>query len=373
MTSGLAKVREGTTDLLVPEEFSKRGPGTRTGEVFYNRQMEFGRDVSVMFGRTVLNEGQRILDGLAATGARGLRLANECGVRADFHLNDRDLRAAVLMKQNAEMNSLGHVTIHCRDLNGLLADEHFDYVDIDPFGTPVGFVDAAVQSCRNDGIIAVTATDTAPLYGSYPRTSLRRYGATSARSPFAHETGLRILVGFIVREAAKHDRAAEPLLCYHADHYFRVHVRIRNGAARADSAIRKLAFASYDPKTLERRLVCERENERDAGPLWGGALLSKEVLKGMNATGDLGTSVRCARMVELWREEASRPPLFFTVDEIARKTKISPPRLTEFVSWLNEEGVSASRTHFDPKGLRVDVPAKELLKLYRSYAREEAH
>lgn len=369
MTYGLAKVREGTTDLMVPEDFSRKGPGTRTGQVFYNRQMEFGRDVSVMFGRAALSEGQRILDGLAATGARGLRLANECGIRADFQMNDRDLRAAVLMKQNADMNSLGHVVIHCRDLNALLAEEHFDYVDIDPFGTPVDFIDAAVQSCRNGGILAVTATDTAPLYGTYPKTSLRRYGALSSRSPFAHETGLRILMGFLVREAAKHDRAAEPLLCYHADHYFRIHAKIRNGAARADAAIKKLGFARFDPKSLEREILSERARDKDAGPLWSGPLYSKDILKGMRATGDLGTARRCSKMLDLWREEASMPALFYTMDELARLTKLSPPKLTEFVDSLKEDGAKASRTHFDPNGLKTDLPAKELLRRYRSFAR----
>lgn len=368
--SGLTKVREGTTDLLVPEDFSKKGPGTRTGEVFYNRQMEFGRDLSVMFGRTVFIEGQAILDGLAATGARGLRLANECGVRADFQLNDRDIRAAVLMKQNADMNSLGHVRIHCRDLNGLLAEEHFDYIDIDPFGPPVEFVDAAVQSCKNNGVVAVTATDTAPLYGSYPKTALRRYGALSSRSPFAHETGLRILLGFVVREAAKHDRAAEPLLCYHADHYFRLHVRIKNGAARADAAVKKLCYARFDAKTLDRGLSPEKEGARDAGPLWGGAILSKDILKEMRATGDLGTVTRCSKLLETWKEEASKPALFFTLDELAKRTKVSPPKLTEFVESLKEIGSKASRTHFDPKGLRTDLSAKELLRHYKSFARK---
>jgi len=370
--SGLEKVREGTTDLFVPVDFSKKGPGTRTGEVFYNRQMEFGRDISVIFGRAVFAQGQTILDGLAATGARGLRLANECGVRADFQLNDRDIRAAVLMKQNAEMNSLGHVKIHCRDLNALLSEEHFDYIDIDPFGTPVDFVDSGVRGCKNGGIIAITATDTAPLYGGYPKTSLRRYGALSSRAPFAHETGLRILVGFVIREAAKHDRAAEPLLCYHADHYFRLYVRIRNGAARADAAIRKLGFACFDPKTLQRSIEPERARDKDAGPLWGGPLLSKEILKGMRATGDLGTANRCDKMLGLWKEEASRPALFFTMDELAKHTKLSPPKLTEFVDSMTDIGAKASRTHFHPKGFRTDLPAKELLRHYRSFARERA-
>jgi len=371
MRSGLVKVKEGTTELLVPEEFCRRGPGTRTGEVFYNRQMEFSRDISVMFGREVFREGQRILDGLAASGARGLRLANECGVRAEFELNDRDLRAAVLMKENAELNSLGHVAVHCRDLRSLLADEQFDYIDIDPFGTPVDFIDSAVQSCRNKGVIALTATDTAPLYGAYPKTCLRRYGSLSAKSPFAHETGLRILIGFVAREAAQHDRAIEPLLCYHADHYFRCFLRIQNGAARADAVMRKLGYASFDRASLSREVTSDREDARNAGPLWTGQLSSKELLETMKATGDLGTAGRCSKMLEVWREEVGMPPLFYSMDEFARKTKLAPPKLVDFVEFLKETEVKASRTHFDPKGFRADAPAPELIALYERFARKE--
>lgn len=364
-SSGLARVVEGTTELLVPGTFCKKGPGKRTGEVFYNRQMEFGRDVSVMFGRAVFGEGEKILDGLAASGARGLRLANETGVRADFVLNDRNLAAAVLMKENASANSLDHVRVTCKDLRTLLSEEQFDHIDIDPFGTPVDFVNAAMQSCRNKGTVAVTATDTAPLYGTYPRTSLRRYGALSARSPFAHETGLRILIGFLVREAARHDRACEPLLCFHTDHYFRCCVRVVNGAARADAAVKKLGFAHFDKDSLDRRLLAERVDKADAGPLWTGALLSGQLLDEMKVTKDLGTATRCEKYLSLWQEEASAPALFFKLDELARRTKHSPPKLQAMVAKLAEGGFSASRTHFDPKGVKTDAPLGELLQLYK--------
>lgn len=363
--SGLAKVIEGTTELLVPEEFCRKGPGTRTGEVFYNRQMEFGRDVSVMFGRAVFKEGDKILDGLAASGARGLRLANETGVRGDFVLNDRNLAAAVLMKENASVNSLDHVRVLCRDLRALLAEEQFDYIDIDPFGTPVDFINSAVQGCRNKGTLAVTATDTAPLYGTYPRTAFRRYGALSQRSPFAHETGLRILVGFMVREAARHDRACEPLLCYHTDHYFRCYVRVVNGAARADAALKRLAFAHFDRASLDRAIVDERMDVADAGPLWTGPLLSRQLLEDMKATKDLGTSVRCEKYLGLWREEASAPPLFYKLDELAKRTKHSPPKLQAMVEKLIDAGYAASRTHFDPKGLKTNAPREDLIRLYK--------
>ena len=369
MSDGFAKVREGITDLLVPESFCRKGPGTRTGDVFYNRQMEFGRDISVVFGREIFKEGQKILDGLAATGARGLRLANECGVKADFVLNDRDLRAAVLIKENAELNSLGHVQVQCCDLRSLLAGEQFDYIDVDPFGTPIDFIDSALQSCANRGVIAITATDTAPLYGTYPRTCFRRYGSRSARSPFAHETGLRILTGYLVREAAKHDRAVEPLLCYHADHYFRCYVKVVNGAVKADSAIKKMGFATFDRKTLERGISPERLTDKDAGPLWSGPLFSKDLLRSMRATGDLGTAARCSKVLETWREEVGMPPCFFGMDELAQKTKLAPPKLVEFVAHLEDAGAKASRTHFDPKGLKTDLTAGELLDEYKRFAK----
>lgn len=366
---GLSVVREGTTELLVPESFNKKGPGSRTGEVFYNKQMEFGRDVSVAFGRVVFREGSKILDGLAASGARGLRLANECGVKADFVLNDRNIMAAVLMKQNAELNSLGHVRIECRDLRSLLADEQFDYVDIDPFGTPIDFLDLALQSVRNNGIVALTATDTAPLYGTYPKTCVRRYGALSQRSPFAHETGLRILLGCMVRVAASHDRAVHPLLCYHADHYFRCYARIQDGASRADAAIKQMGFARFDPKSLKREILPEAAPGTAAGPLWSGMLFSRELLKSMKATGDLGTAVRFERMLATWREEQSSPALFYGMDELARATKISPPRLMDFVDHLRKKGAEASRTHIDPKGLKTDMPTRKLIEAFKKFPR----
>jgi tRNA (guanine26-N2/guanine27-N2)-dimethyltransferase len=368
--SGFVKINEGTTELMVPESFCRKGPGTKTGEVFYNRQMEFGRDISVMLGREVFTEGARILDGLAATGARGLRLANECGVKAEFVLNDRSLSAAVLMKQNADLNSLGHIRITCMDLRSLLAEEQFDYIDIDPFGSPIDFIDAAVQSCRNKGVIALTATDTAPLYGTYPKTCLRRYGALSAKSPFAHETGLRIMIGQTVRAAASHDRTCEPMLCYHADHYFRCYLRIMNGAAKADLAIKKLGFARYEKGSLERSIEMENPEQEFAGPLWTGELHSRELLEKMRATGDLGTAPRCDKMLEVWREEQKAPPLFYRVDEFAKMTKHSPPRLVEFVSRLREKDEKASRTHFDPKGFKTDLPVGEIIRIFKNPPRE---
>lgn len=365
----LVKVREGATDLIVPADFCRRGPGTSTEEVFYNRQMEFSRDISVLLGRAMLQTGWRILDGLAATGARGLRMAKECGSDGRFFLNDRSERAADLMQRNARANGLGDVAVCCRDLRALLSEERFDYIDVDPFGTPVGFVDAAIQSCRDGGILAITATDTAPLSGTYPRTCARRYGATSTRSPFSHETGLRILIGYIAREAAKHGRGCEPILCFHADHYFRCHLRIRKGARRADRSLEGLGYAFYDAETLQRGIATERPTSASkayAGPLWTGKLHSSEALDSISLDETLGTHRRCEKSMGLWRGESGAPSLYYHVDELAKRTKRHPPKLAHLIDRLRSSGVTASPTHFDPKGFKTDMPLGELIQLFEA-------
>lgn len=361
------EICEGSTRLLVPSGFCEKGPGKNTGEVFYNRQMEFGRDVSVMLSRTLLDRRCRALDGLAATGARGIRMANEGGSEATFFLNDRNEEAFRLIEKNVELNGLGsNTTVWCRDVRALLAEERFDYIDIDPFGTPVDFIDAAVQGCRNGGIVAVTATDTAPLCGTYPKTSSRRYGARSLRSNFSHETGLRILIGYLAREAAKHDRGCEPLLCYSADHYLRCHVRIAKGARKADDSLGRLGYALYDPKSLAREIVSERPTEdcAFAGPLWAGELHDGDALMALTPTNDLGTKRRSEKMLGLWRGEVGAPPLHFVVDELAQRTRCEPPRMTTLIDRIREMGAMAVPTHFNSKGFKTDLPLDDLIRLF---------
>lgn len=82
---------------------------------------------------------------------------------------------------------------------------YFDFLDLDPFGSPVEFLDTALRSVRRNGVLAVTATDTGVLCGAYRNACLRKYLAEPIRGPLCHEAGLRILIGTVVRYAAKYD------------------------------------------------------------------------------------------------------------------------------------------------------------------------
>jgi tRNA G26 N,N-dimethylase Trm1 len=59
------------------------------------------------------------------------------------------------------------------------------------------------------------------------------------------------------------------------------------------------------------------------------------------------------------------------MDELARKTKLSPPKLLDFIEYLRKKGAEASRTHFDPKGIKTDLTRARLIQIYKSYSRRK--
>lgn len=351
----LVEVQEGWARLLVPRQHAREGPGTVAGRPFYNAAMALPRHVSVLVLGAVAHEAPRVLDALAGTGVLGIRLAREVPGDRAITLNDRRPDAAALIRRNLKRNGL-EARVTSEDANLLLCRERFDYVDLDPFGSPVPFLDSALRALAPRGVLALTATDTAPLAGTYPRTCRRRYGATPLKGPSGHEVGLRILSGFVVRMAAKVDLAARPLLCLWWGHVYKTFFALRRGARRADAALEALGFVQPGPTGPPRVAA-----EGPVGPLWTGPLHEAALLERMAIPEHLPAEV--ARLLELWRAEADAPPFFFTTDELARRIRSSPPPLGRTLRTLREAGYGACRTSLHPKGVKTDAPWEEILSL----------
>ena len=366
----LTRIREGSTDLFVPKKAiaHSKGPSTSKTGIFFNPVMEFSRDVSVLvLGEFVKERKTKLLDGLAGTGARGIRIGKE--VKGDLHIliNDHNPVAFELIEKNITLNGLKNSESVNKKMNTLLSEEDFDYVDIDPFGSPVQFIDSSLQAIRTNGMIALTATDTAPLYGTYPKTCLRRYGARSLKTIYSKEIGARILTGYCVRLAAKYDIALKPILVFFIDHYIRAHFTVKKGAKRADSALKNVGYLIHNHKTGERRVtrnIPKRTGDEEiSGPLWIGNMHDKSFLKKLEFYHGLGTAKRLGKLLDLWLEEASMSPFFYDVNEIASITKTSPLRIRDVIEKLRGHGFSAGRTHFSPTGFKTDADIGEIKKL----------
>src|SRR3990170_1628488 len=198
-------------------------------EVFYNPLAELNRDLSVSALQVFQKQTKlklNILDALAATGVRGIRYAKEVKGIKEMVLNDKNPRAVKLIKRNVKLNKAGTCKTERKDANILLREKIFNVIDLDPFGSPNVFLDSAAKSIWHKGFLMVTATDTAPLCGTYPEACLKKYGIESIKTDFYNELGIRILITHIMQNVFRYERAFVPVFVLANKHYFRVFGKI---------------------------------------------------------------------------------------------------------------------------------------------------
>ncbi len=320
------KCRFHVPDVAKPEE----------GEVFYNPVMEMNRDISI--GVYSAYAGLRnFCDLLTASGIRAVRVAKEVGLPVTAC--DRAAEAVELAKKNAEANGV-EIDFFKQDANEFLARRFFDALDLDPFGTPVPFLDLAVQNTRR--LLAVTATDTAPLCGVYPRVSWRRYGSRATKVEALHEFGLRNLVGYCVRAGARYDVGLRPLLCYYSDHYYRAYFESGKGAGRADTVLEQVGHYGK------------------LGPVWLGKLWDKGFCETVLEEVRRRDFARAVKLLERIVGEADGPAWYRDFHKACSRAGTNPPKFEKFLEGLKKEGFFAARTHFSLTGFRTDASDEKI-------------
>lgn len=366
---------EGTTRLAAPSTNMDRpvgGPGARTkGAPFFNPGMALNRDLSVLIVAAEARRKGRILeigDALAGTGARSVRLAHEIPESILVHANDAMPQAVAAMRRNARENHVplrepsereqGGMAIHEGDAHRFLASRRFDIVDLDPCGSPMPFLDAAVRATREGGLVCVTATDTGALCGKYQAACRRRYDAHHGlhATPWRAEVGLRILAGAVVRSAARQERAAQPVLMVAKGHWMRVVARVSTSSTGADRALSQLASAVADAHGFGT--FGSPSSQPWAGPLWAGPLhdaaLVAELARGPTTVGQGARD-----LLVLLQQEAEAPP-FWMVPDLLQKRLGPPPRRDVLMQELRDAGFPSARTHLDPQGIRTTAKLADL-------------
>lgn len=370
----MVEVIEGRARLRLPEaERAERGPESKeTAAVFYNPAMALNRDLSSLLLSTRARDGWQILDGLAASGARGLRYALEAGVDVQVEWNDWNPLAVRLIEENARLNGVEpHVT--CRNLQPLLYESVWAAVDIDPFGSPTPFLDGATRAVRDHGMLGLTATDTTALAGVFPKVCERRYLARPLHGELGHEVALRILAGAATRQAARYDVAFTPLLSHATDHYYRVTLHCRRGAGRADEALRHIGFAflcrSCGARGIgEERRCPECGAKTDlAGPLWTGPLVDPAAAQAMLAKADAFPFAHpeSRPLLERLAAEAGAPPLYYDIHAAGSRARLGSPRSDRVLDLLRERGFGAWPVHFHRLAVRTRATAKEFEAVVR--------
>jgi tRNA (guanine26-N2/guanine27-N2)-dimethyltransferase len=360
------RVKEGKTTVFVYLQNTKnKGPGAKTGFPFYNPTMEINRDSSLLIAQWLidyLKKPIRFLDGLAASGIRGIRFANELHGDFTVYVNEWNDAAFSLIQKNIKENHLENIISIKDNLHRLLADQHFEYIDIDPFGSPMEFIDGAMRCIVHQGVIACTATDTAALCGVYPKVCLRRYGAWPLHGYLMREIGIRILLGVLCREAAKYDKGIRPLWCYSTDHFFRLYVQIYNGKRYVNDSMSKYSIFSSKDIPLSNLFP-----QQQVGPLWYSHLHSNNVLEHMEKTllhMKLGTHSHQISSLNVCLEEVGLPAFFYSTEAAAHLYKMSPPKVNNMINGLRELGYKASRCSLSTYGFRTNAPQSTVEKMF---------
>ena len=117
--------------------------------------------------------------------------------------------------------------------------KQFDCIDLDPYGCPNRFLDGAIQSLVEGGLLLVTATDMAVLAGNAPEACYVKYGSVPLRMKSCHEMALRILLHCIETHANRYGKYIVPLLSISADFYVRIFVRVFSSQAMCKFSMSK--------------------------------------------------------------------------------------------------------------------------------------
>jgi tRNA (guanine26-N2/guanine27-N2)-dimethyltransferase len=386
-------IKEGKVAVLVPKLIafgvcpSDYAPSK--APVFYNPVMEFNRDLTVLAFQTYQRLASKeivICEPHTGTGIRSIRFATEIEGVKHVVSGDINSHSIQLATYNTAINNLQtRIRLKHQDANRLLSNysppkKRFDIIDIDPFGTPVPFLDSAVQALRNNGLLAVTATDMAPLCGVHPRACVRKYGGKPLRTEYCKELAVRFLAGCIATTAAKHDIGTHFLFSHCDAHYIRTYIQIGYGAQRADEAIKNIGYVLHCFKCLHRETAYKPFPETAAkcpecgakmdyaGPLWMGKILNAEFIERMtseNTRMAFRESGRIGKLLTQVKAEANMPATYFVLDKLSGKLRLPAPSTADFFAALHNAGFKAAATHFNPRGVRTDAPASIMQDILR--------
>ncbi|MBR9693039.1 hypothetical protein GOV07_03870 [Candidatus Woesearchaeota archaeon] len=362
-------ISEGAVKARVPvvEKVSKEM------EVFYNPVMKLNRDVSVLLLKVLGEErkkdkefeGFRIGSPLAGTGIRECRFLVELdkGLLKEVHINDYSEDAVKLIKKNISLNedklNCHEIEVSCDESDKFLLDScGYGYIDIDPFGTPNPFLDAAVKRIQREGILAVTATDTSALSGTYEDSCLRKYWARPMRNHLMHDVGLRILIRKVQLIGSQFEKSLVPIYSYSKDHYMRVFFLCQKQGKKAAAAIIKQhQYLHYCSKCLSintsvsNNESCCKKQTIWAGPLWIGPLWDKKLAKNIAKTNTSWKhgQPKNQKFLDIIAAEAQENLIGFYPFNLARKLSKKTPKKKEEL--LKRKGVYP--THFESNAVKA--------------------
>ncbi|XP_072984300.1 tRNA (guanine(26)-N(2))-dimethyltransferase 1-like [Typha latifolia] len=351
----------------------------------------------------------RVLEALAASGLRALRYACEVDGIGEVVALDNDEVAIEACKKNIQLNgSLGSskVVAHVADARVymLTHPKEFDVVDLDPYGSPAAFLDSAVQTVADGGLLMCSATDMAVLSGGNGDVCFSKYGSYPLKGKYCHEMALRILLACIESHANRYKRYIVPILSIQMDFYVRVFVRIFTSASAMKRSPLKLSYVyqcvgcdSFYLQNVGRTVSKGHKNNSEryapgfgpavphecsdcgkkfnmGGPIWSAPIHDQEwvasILSSVEAMKDRYPAYeRISAVLTAVSEELPDAPLFVSLHNLCATLKCACPTIAMLRSAVINAGYRISGTHVNPLGLKSDAPMNVIWDIMRCWVK----
>lgn len=336
--------------------------------VFYNKAMSLNRTISLLVLKAYFQghaKKLRIADILAGSGIRSLRFLREwlADSNIEYYILINDLNPELNsnmssgLKKNFGKDEIEKIkdrlNITNKEANiALMQEKHLDYIDIDPFGSPNPYLDSAIKRVKHNGIIAITATDTAPLCGTYPKACRRKYFANPLRNQLMHESGLRILIRKAQLIGMQYERALIPILSLSVNHYMRVFFKVTESKELCNEIFKQHRFVD------DNLAVTDKEQY---GPLWIGKLYDKVFIEKMIRLNKYD-DIEVEKLLQTLSEEYDCTG-FFDTHEIASKNKTTAKNMNHMIDSLEKKGFIATRTHFKDTAIKTNATEKDIVQI----------
>ena len=374
--SNVTKVREGLVNIKV------------LPRVFYNKNAKFNRSLSVIFLNAMATHLKRenftIGDIMAATGVRGIRYKVESNVVDEIYFNDRSKNSYWNIMENTSLNNIkdsSNVTsLDVKSFLELFSHVKFDLIDIDPFGSPLPYMDSIFSQLRSrSGYLAFTATDLMTLCGVHLDALKRKYGVYVIKTDFCHEMAIRILLKEIFLAGNRYNYKITPILATFENQYIRIFIRYERQPSKInfdvlgyllkseDGGFKVISYSELDGYNIK--------NHKLIGPIWIGPYIDNvyvftmlKILQEKEYLNiDKSTYYPVFKYVSRLSKDETTIPYIYRISKVCKELKVYTPPLSYIKEELEKNGFRMARSFLYQDGIRTDAPISLVKKIIKNY------
>ncbi|HKU83148.1 MAG TPA: hypothetical protein VJP58_03825 [Candidatus Nitrosocosmicus sp.] len=386
-----SEIKEGKVTLLVPAQALTELEPPKF-PAFFNPAARLNRDISILIYRNFIDQSRKnisFVDSMCGLGARGIRVGKEIPQIQKVVFNDFNLSSVQTAKVNAMINNIFYKSdFYMSEICSFLSnmsnyDNRASIIDLDPFGTPAPYLDCVLRGVENNGMISITATDTAVLEGVYPSVCYRKYYGMPLRTKYSSEIGTRLLLSSTALVASRLDLYIVPIFAHSYRNYIRIYCKVTKSNYLANKIIDKLGYILHcfecgyrewmkkSPSDINCPL-CQKKM-RVGGPLWISHTFDKtvifkilaEILQWESIMTHKSNFVKedknaIKKFFEIVSKELDHIPYHYNSDEFGKIMKNSTYPLAKIVDKLINDGYNTSRTIFSPTGFKTEASLREI-------------